>query len=114
MSRQLVIVDSVGGIRGLDHKRKGLDLKQFGVSLVRRETLIEWENSKMGWYIRWYNQKESKVWGLEEFKILEEELRTVLRTSNYVSSQMILFSDYEDAVNAEIAVIQRLQRSGAM
>ena len=114
MTKQLIIVDPTGALRGLDHKKRGVDLRQFGRAEIERATLIEWDSQKQGWYVKWYSG-DQKVWGAQEYEELgSEALTKVMRGTTYFHPKLVLFKDYEDAVTAEVAVIQQLQKTGSM
>ena len=115
MTKQLIIVDPTGALRGLDHKRRGVDLRQFGRAEIERATLIEWHSEKQGWYIKWCSVGKSNTWGTKEFSVLDQvKFDEVIRGTTYFHQNMVLFKDYEDAVTAEVAVIQQLQKTGSM
>lgn len=115
MTKQLIIVDPTGALRGLDHKRRGVDLRQFGRAEIERATLIEWDSQRQGWYIKWCSEGKSETWNSAEFSVLDrDKFEGVMRGINYYHKDLVLFRDYEDAVTAEVAVIQQLQKTGRM
>ncbi len=115
MKTQVITIAPDGSLVGLDHKKKGLDLRQFGRAEIKRVTLIEWSETQQQWFIRW---DESRVlWKAREFV----EAGVEFTAFNGVAcahqleegvEPLILFNDYDDAVAAEVAVIQALQLKG--
>lgn len=113
---QVISVDPEGNFYGLDHKRKGVDLRQFGTSKIQRVTLIEWNEDRQAWLINWTEAVcfPPQVWSVSLF--IDAEVRWESHRGVAVSSgsgdDIIIFTDYEDAVSAEVAVIQALQLAG--
>ena len=112
MSKQVLIVDPHGSIRGLVHKKSGVDLRRLGRAEIERVTLVEWDAEKQGWYIRWYGSNGDEVWG--------EQMRTyVLKTPRCrllnwrLEDGKFLFNEYDEAVEFEVAVVQQLQIEGS-
>jgi hypothetical protein len=115
MTKQLIIVDPTGALRGLDHKRRGVDLRQFGRAEIERATLIEWDSQRQGWYIKWCSGGKDNVWGVDHLLALDpDKFDEVARGVTFFHPTMVLFKDYEDAIAAEVAIIQQLQKTGSM
>jgi len=49
---QLVTIDKRGGGARLDHKRKGLNLAQFGIAEKERVSDVRWSKKYQRWFIR--------------------------------------------------------------
>lgn len=116
--QQVITIHPDGSIFGLQHKRgQGLDLRQFGEAEIKRETLIEWCQPIQKWYIRWADSAGG-VWSEDTFSnsdVDPEDFGGSLRRESLLGDDSTLyFADYEDAVAAEIAVIQSLQLSGVL
>jgi hypothetical protein len=111
---QVITITPSGELQGLDHKRKGLDLRAFGKAKTRRATLIEWEDALQMWFITWATDKEmpSKVWDSALFMSCGVRWGDYHGVSMLDPHDVIFFDDYEDAVDAEVAVIQAMQLAG--
>jgi len=112
---QRVTIRPDGSIAGLDHKKKGLSLRQFGKATIQRVTLVEWDEDHQGWYIRWFGRKGGKVWSHNTFEVAKVRLydfEAKLAVTN--SGAVPMFEDYEEAVRAEVAVLQSLQALGTL
>jgi hypothetical protein len=123
MPQQIITIRPDGSLFGLQHKRgKGVDLRKLGPASIRRETIIEWDEEHQAWFIGWTEEtgRDASMWDTEEF---EEAGVSWTRFGGWVChgylagswiSEVILFKDYEDAVEAEIAVVQSLQKRGEL
>lgn len=110
MATQLLIVDSKGGIAGLDHKRRGVDLRRLGQANVERITMIEFDSAMQMWYVTWWGRKENKVWGSEFLPYANFSHAWVLEVNQNTNQNRFLFRDYEHAVEFETTVVQALQK----
>jgi hypothetical protein len=125
MQRQVITVNPDGSIFGLQHKRgQGVDLRKLGHAKVKRETLIEWDEARQAWTIRW-TTPERDEWGQLEWDHGTFRRAGVDHRAHggfvYPSTVpdahaewAVFFDDYEDAVAAEVAVIQALQVAGKL
>lgn len=99
---------------GLDHKRKGLDLRQFGKADTKRATLIEWDTDRQKWYVLWMDENEEVDFHLGVSELPKgrtpEEFNATLHEDP--AAGPLFFDDYEDAIAFEVAVIQKLQQEG--
>jgi hypothetical protein len=116
MSAQVITVRPDGSLFGLDHKRKGLQFRQLGRAETRRETLIEWDAELQAWYIEWFTgPRKGQRWTTS---MVPPDLRDNTTQERVYSGTMLnaiaWFADYEDAVVAEVAVVQGLQRQGGL
>ena len=115
---QVITISTDGSIVGLDHKRKGLDLRQFGKAKTERATLIEWDEAKQAWFILWVadGQAVGLPWSdAEEFQRYGVDFTAhngYPLSDEAEENPTIFFNDYEDAVTAEVAVIQAMQLRG--
>ena len=112
--KQVITISTDGSISGLDHKRKGLDLREFGRAKTQRATLIEWQEHFQKWFIVWTDEMNiaDKVWDSALFLDCEVQWESYNGQSMPYLYDVILFADYEDAVAAEVAVIQSMQLAG--
>lgn len=111
--KQVITVGLDGSLLGLDHKRKGLDLRAFGRAKTRRATLIEWHDDFQMWFISWTDEMNmpDKVWDSALFIACDVQWGSYNGLSMIDPEDVIFFNDYEDAVSAEVAVIQAMQLS---
>ena len=111
--KQIIVVTPNGGLNGLEHKGRCIDLKKFGKAVVERITLIEWDSDVAGWYIKWCNSSRGGAWGLKELSGVTSLPSKTLKTQCDRNGP-VYFHRYEDAVDAEIEAIQHLQKTGAL
>lgn len=112
--KQVITIDPEGNMMGLDHKRKGLDLRQFGKAKTHRATLIKFDEDFQMWRISWSEDVEfpAQLWTSETFMSCEVRWGAFNGISMLEPYDVIFFQDYEDAVAAEVAVIQAMQLKG--
>ena len=121
MAKQIITVGPDGSLFGLDHKKKGLKLKTLGKADTRRATMVEFSEEEQAWYIRWENealQRGKSLWCEDTFKesgVYYEDYKGYHKPCPLFSDLYtpVYFEDYEDAVSAEVAVIQSLQTAGS-
>ncbi len=117
---QVITIRKDGSIFGLDHKSRGLDLRRFGNASTQRATLIDWDEDRQRWTIEWFRRHNDTTWTSEEFKAVGlthelfqgEQFETMMDGTGIETP--VYFTEYEDAVAAEVAVIQCLQKDGSM
>jgi hypothetical protein len=111
MSKQVLVVGPHGSITGLVHKKGGVDLRSLGRAEIERVTLIEWDSEEQGWYIRWYNRNHGALWRVTDLRCVPHEQREEIFVSlkTILKGGVPIFKEYEDAVRAEVLVIQNLQ-----
>lgn len=113
--KQVITILPDGRMQGLDHKRKGLDLRQFGKAKTERVTLIEWEETRQRWFIVWTDRVyfPPQNWTRQTFA--DAGVSTdpwPVQFDSLAMDETVFFVDYEDAVAAEVAVIQAMQLKG--
>lgn len=113
-TKQVITVSLDGKLSGLDHKSKGLDLRQFGKAKIERATLIEYSQEYDGWFIDWFDcVRMNLCWTRKTFadaNISTDKWEVKFRSLG--PREVVYFQHYEDAVEAEVAVIQSMQLSG--
>ena len=124
--KQVITISPTGGITSLDHKKKGIDLRKMGKVSIKRVTIIQWDETRQKWFIKW--EDSGKVWDskfvqnvmFNEFdpSARKDEITngnssyTIYYLTDKVSvNGVAFFDDYEDAVSVEIAVYQILQQN---
>jgi hypothetical protein len=121
MPTQVITVRPDGSIFGLQHKRgQGIDLRKFGHAEVKRATIIEWDQHNQEWFIRWVSEDallHGLSWDYDTFKNAQVNYedfqgQAVAELSDDEGDFVVYFQDYEDAVAAEVAVIQAMQVAG--
>lgn len=117
MPQQLITIDERGAVSGLQFKSgKGLDLRKLGRAEIIRSSLIEWSEAFQMWYIKLLHFKKSeelgelvtdRLWahGLGE----EAPLPAQCRCNERGDDGILFFEEYEDAVTAEVELIQALR-----
>ena len=111
---QVITIRPDGALFGLAHKKgQGLDLRPLGHADIQRATLIEWDGERQRWFIRW--ESESAAWTYETWKeSMPWNVSLPVCCEVFENDGPLYFQEYEDAVAAEIAVIQSLQRKGRL
>jgi hypothetical protein len=117
MSKQLITIAPDGSISGLQMKRgRGLDLRVLGPAAIVRSTEIEWDEGHQKWFVRFLQGKrEHTVLVVDDLRTynLPAHVETVGRAKlagGWMWDYALLFADYEDAVAAEVAVIQAMRK----
>ena len=119
--KQIITIQPDGTIVGLEHKKKGLNLRQFGKADIKRLTLIEWCDHFQMWHIQWTEDHKaaathpSLCWCKSQFAgagVSWEDHAGLAVEDDGTPDCTIYFEHYEDAVGAEVAVIQAMQESG--
>jgi len=120
MPKQLITINPDGSIEGLQVKKgRGVDLRQFGTANIERITNIEWAAEEQKWFIRFL---------LGELAGCLASANVVRATAGYIENLpcpnpnltapvngtpgTLLWDDYDDAVKAEIAIIQAARKAG--
>jgi len=121
MKKQLITIAPGGQLRGLQTKPgKGMSLRQFGKAKIERTTLIEHNDDKQAFVIRFLTGKLGKaktVFRHSHFPSLGVEgvdvARFLKRHSAHVvqGDTAIYFHEYDDAVAAEIEIVQNWRRN---
>jgi len=112
MKEQVITIGQDGSMLGLDHKRKGVKMQEFGQAETQRVTLIEWDAVKQEWFIKWYGRKADKAWAVHEFASVGLDYRSLEGRTHGGTQAVVYFKEYEDAVEAEVVVIQSKQLDG--
>lgn len=116
--QQIITILPDGSLFGLQHKQgQGVDLRQFGKADIKRATLIEWEANIQKWYVRWADSDDA-FWTeylFDEVGVDPEDYNGSLRRDPLLGDDPIIyFPNYEEAVAAEVAVIQAMQMAGKL
>lgn len=112
-----------GRLTGLQTKKgQGCDLRQFGKAEIVRTTLIEWVASEQKWHIRFL--KKGPFQGLVTAGLILMYVPHGFHPDAYYSKPLPwwakwmwwkkrplvgLWTDYEDAVRTEIALVQAIR-----
>lgn len=119
--RQVISIDPSGAILSLKHKRgEGVDLRSIAHEVsIKRATLIEWDEARQAWEIVWCDGigpdgYRGAKWTEDLFRRTGVDYSSLGGHPPADGSQAVAFDDYEDAVRAEVAVIQSLQRQGCV
>lgn len=111
---QIISIDSEGRLTGLDHKKKGLNLCQFGAAKITRATDIVWNETLQMWQVKFLQGELAGhilcIDHLHDAGTSYVNLREhVIKHGTTAPSSMngsVVFSDYDDAVIAEVYIIQ--------
>lgn len=117
-TQQIITIRPDGSIAGLQHKKgKGLDLRQLGKAAIRRITKIIFCENSQKWFIEWeprYIAEKREVlfsvWQSSLFNQYEVQWSDFKGEEN--DNKTIMFDDYDDAVKAEVALVQSMQLAG--
>lgn len=114
---QLIQIGPSGAVRSLQVKRgRGLDIRTLGPASIVRSSLIEWNEPRQQWEVIFQTGEltgQPLTHGMcSEVGI---HLPTPARGGDFYpacSDEVAGFSDYEDAVVAEVRFIQATRRAG--
>lgn len=120
--KQVVSIATDGTISTLQHKGgKGLDLRTLGVVDIQRASEVRWNEDEQAWYVVFcIGAGNYANWVLSTYFLLSDENYDDLFQVDTLSfrvhdiSGILLFREYEDAVVAEIAVLDRLRLRGLL
>lgn len=121
-SKQIITVGPDGSLFGLLHKRgQGINILSLGHAKVERVTLIELCEERQAWFIKATKATHEgpicwtpafiRASGVDPDTL---EGRVFPKARGTLGDTVAYFSDYEDAVAAEVAVIQALQVAGRL
>jgi hypothetical protein len=136
--RQVITIAPDGAMSGLQRKPgQGLDLTKFGKAAISRASLIEWDEQFQRWYIDVQQDagrgdvsmplfREAVAPGQDGHASLTIAIEMLNRlcpcgwqseieiddTSGLVSRARLMFQDYDNAVQVEIAYLDALRLNG--
>ncbi len=106
---QVISIELGGAISGLQVKKgKGLDLRTFGKASIRRYSEILWQENEQKWAIAIRANPHGSYY-LSEF-MFHEAMHPDQSNHEYSIDKM-LFDEYEDAVEKEIAYYNSMKIS---
>lgn len=114
--KQVISIRPDGSIVGLDHKRKGFNLRKMGKASTKRVTLVEWDEEEQAWEVFYQRplaggHSQPIPWGQKIAKECRIDIKSMGgRPCKFTDS--VFFKDYEDGVAFEVAVIQAKQLQG--
>ena len=123
--RQVITVGADGSLQGLQHKPgKGLDLRQFGPAHIVRATEVLWHETDQGWFVEFrsgpltgelLDAGHVKAAGMDyespPFPV-KQNVYAAFGRNAAEDEPVLLFAEYDDAVKAEIAVLDGLRLNG--
>lgn len=125
--RQVITVGSDGSLQGLQHKPgQGLDLRQFGAAKIERASEVVWHEGEQAWVVEFragagslngniLDEHDVMAAGLDVmnpgFKSIRGAWTPFGRTQGE-DPAVLLFADYDEAVKAEVAVLDGLRANG--
>ena len=111
---QLITIDEKGGMTTLLSKKgQGLDLRQFGQVEIRRSSLIHFCQETQEWFIEFLQgefvnscatKRLLRHWNISTPKGMSNDPEE--------TEGVLYFPEYEDAVKAEILIIQTIRKHG--
>lgn len=113
MNGGLVTVDRLGGLRGLQFKRgAGFDLRRMGRAEIHRISEIKWDEERQRWFVLFLRgelaEKPLTILLAIDAR-MRLEVNDVLGTAPDPETGVLYFTDYDDAVAAEVACVQGLR-----
>lgn len=113
MKTQLITIAPDGSLRGLQFKGKGVDLQKVGRAKTKRVTDIEWEEDKQAWTIRFLLGDLAGVCLSMSLlqKLIGKDVEH-LPLADVVSEGLPFWRSYDDAVKAEVHIIQTARKIG--
>jgi hypothetical protein len=106
---QVISVKTDGSLQGLQFKKNGIDLRQFGNAAIKRATDIEWCEDAQKWKIKFL---QGRLKGKYADRFLCAFLAQGCDENKVDESGTLLFDEYDSAVSAEIEMIQSAVKSG--
>lgn len=114
MGKQLISISPDGEVSGLQFKRgRGLDLRSLGKAKIERSSLIEWHEELQKWYLRILSDNAVVTNGyLKDQGVsgIWQDLSPDLIWPESDTCHWLLWDDYEDAVSAEVQLIQEIRK----
>lgn len=113
MKTQIISIAPDGALSSLQHRGPSVDLRQFGSAKISRATLIEWDEKRQAWFIRWFDSGDAP-WTSHTFEEAGLDYRELAGWLGELGSDVVYFREYEEALHAEVAVLQALQLRGKL
>lgn len=115
--KQLISIRPDGSIKGLQFKGKGLDLRKFGKASINRVSEIDWCEDKQKWKIYFLQGVLGHTYAdvsclTNYLKLSRSEEMAIRGKSQLGEHNVLLFDDYDTAVEAEVLLIQAAVKSG--
>lgn len=122
MSTQLIKIDPNGAAKGLQFKKKGINLQSLGKARTKRVTDIRWDDDRQAWKIVFLmgslGGKELDMSFVEKlkdhspmFEVLGKARGSYpIHDAVGVPCGTIFWDDYDDAVTAEVEFIQQTRK----
>lgn len=106
---QVITIHPDGLASGLQRKRgQGLDLRTLGAVMITRVSLVEWDEGWQQWIVRFI---AGPRWG-EKLTYKSSAEAGVIPDRCF--HHQAYFDDYDDAVRAEVAVLDRDRLGGIL
>jgi len=109
---QLITIRPDGSITGLDFKRAGLDLRKLGKAQTERVSEVTFAEERQQWLVQ-YVALPGMQGNMTLFNVAQSKA-DLSKLTYFIGApaNTLYFPDYEDAVAAEVAVIQGLREQG--
>lgn len=113
---QLITITTQGAVEGLDFKKQGLDLKQFGKAKIERTSEIEWQEAEQKWAIKFLHGTDAGKLATYrhayDFAVNVTDGLNILGWPDGDDDAVILFDEYDAAVAGEVLLIQSARKAG--
>ena len=106
--RQVISFHATGIVSGLQRKPgEGLDLRSLGTADIRRASEVLWDQTTQKWYVKITLGKYKGI-------VITNRMREAASTHTILANidtytAHALFTEYDDAVSAEIAVLDHIR-----
>ena len=109
--KQVVTIGPNGEISGLDRKKKGLDLRQFGKAEINRVSEIEFNSSTQKWFVHVIRGRFAGI-ALARGHYLDHLGHIPEGGAVNEDTLIVEFDDYDTAVAAEVAFLDAVRLKG--
>ena len=107
-TKQVVTIEPGGRVSGLQVKPgKGFDLRTLGDAKIERASEVLWDQDKQQWYVE---IRKGRYTG----KVITWPMMSAVsgQLASYLASEpTAYFAEYDDAVAAEIAVLDHIRKN---
>lgn len=96
-------------MRSLDFKRRGFDLTEIGNVRKERTTDIKWDTDNQQWFIHFLTGKRAGTNYTMHDSL--EFLKGLSDQDNLSEEGILLWDEYDDAVQEEIRIVQAMREA---
>lgn len=115
LTRQVFTITPTGGIEGLQRKPgQGVDLRRFGRAQIVRASEIVWQEDAQAWCIDFLTPPEPFRGPVTLVMLIAADALRLAQTDVLGPGGVCLFPEYDQAVAAEVRLLDHLRRSGRL